>query len=158
MTGTPRPFIASVQRAWQAVHVASQASAKHRVHDDVAIGQSGDTRFQSVPANARAAVRRLLSAVIASRAEKDEPKSRSDRCRAATDPSPPLLPGPATTADTLAPHVGNGISYGAPGILHKLNAGEAPAIARRSASAISAVVSNSIIARTYRPTLTNSSN
>ena len=53
-------------------------------------------------------------------------KPASARMRAATNPSPPLLPGPATTDHPLAlAHRGNPVGDRAPGIFHQLKAGNA---------------------------------
>ncbi len=68
--------------------------------------------------------------------------------RAATKPSPPLLPGPATTA-TCDPGGWRAATRSAtarPAFSISSMPGTPPAIVRRSASAISAVVSSSIIA------------
>ena len=115
------------QRAWQAVHVASQASAKHRVHDDVAIGQSGRRRVfnrsRPTPGGQRGISFQPGSFACG---KKTNQKATFGQMPRRHEPIAAVVAWACDDSDTLAPHVGNGIGYCAPGILHKLNAGDAP--------------------------------
>jgi hypothetical protein len=71
---------------------------------------------------------------------------RSARMRAATKPSPPLLPGPATiVTDRPCLRIDTASATARPAFSISVIPGVPPAIARRSASVISALVRTSIM-------------
>ena len=124
--GAAAAFIALDHGARQSFDVAVEAGAEQRVDDDVAIAQHGRRGLFHGPLHRSAA--NAASPLI----RLDSPTKthatyvpRSERCRAATNPSPPLLPGPATTMTRRPCHPGGGIGHCAARILHKVETGNA---------------------------------
>ena len=150
-TGLPplaRPLIEALhRRARRPVEIAREARAEQRVDREIGgIERDGlERRDRAVPGRARPKPRRRA----APRRRPSSPSWTKNplafSSRAATKPSPPLLPGPHKTA--MRPWRGASrlasSATAAPACSISSRPGVPPAIVRRSASPISALVSSS---------------
>ena len=127
-TGTAAAFIASIMAARQALDRPVETGAEQRVDDHVAVGERCGRRplDRAVPALRGHRGVALQPLAVADEANATDHGRARPSSRAATKPSPPLLPGPATTT-TRRPLQQPAARVGdrAAGILHQLDAGNA---------------------------------